>query len=446
LSNSVNSFGVHNQRLSETDGFDERGNPGERRGFASGRQIAATVFAAKPDTGVGASSPRAMSAPWKVILDQPGSVLSGDTIDGDASNQNEQRVGGVLIAAPFCKVLGCTIRNTSGVGIGVARGAWATQLVGNTIEDTWMQGIGFFERAEDYSLSLVSHNFVRRTGLDSISIGGIGSLLVLENDIADCQFGGVYALTGTQDARIVGNKIKDCYSGVDISWGIAGGRGAGSDLTHGMVIQRNRVSRCVGGISTGSNGTIMIGNIVTDCGRGARQTYTLMGTTPSVAVPGHNYAVGNVLRLPLDGAATRLPGKVVVREIDGTGGIVRVEVWYVGVYFTPPQNPITLAGGSGSGASINVPAWNERSVEPIGMGLTDACDCIVSGNISGNTDSAHMTQKVGFLVKRVFTAPLRNQIIGNNFSRNRGSAVTGYHANQYTSRTLPGNVIAQNIT
>src|SRR5438132_9568930 len=164
-----------------------------------------------------------MSAPWSIVLDQPGSVLSGETIDGDAGHQNEQRVGCVLVAAPFCKVIGCTVRNTSGVGIGVSHGARGTQLIGNTLQDTWMQAIGFFHREEDYSNSVVSQNVIRRAGLDSISVGGLGSILVTQNDIADCQFAGLYALTGTRDAQLVGNTMMDCYSGVDISWGIAGG-------------------------------------------------------------------------------------------------------------------------------------------------------------------------------------------------------------------------------
>lgn len=386
-----------------------------------------------------------MSAPWVIVLDQPGSVLSGETIDGDAGNQNERRVGGVFIAAPFCKVIGCTIRNTSGVGIGVSHGARATQLIGNTIEGTWMQAIGFFHRDEDYSGSVVSQNVIRRAGLDSISIGGTGNVHVMQNDIADCQFAGVYALTGTRDAQIIGNKIKDCYGGVDVSWGTVDHR-AGMDLTSGIAIERNRVSRCMGGISTASNGTIMLANTVTECGQGMRQTYTLMGAMPSVAAAGSGYSVGDVLRLPLNGAATYLPGKVVVREVDANGGIVRVQIWHVGVYFTVPPNPIPLMGGTGSGASLAVPTWNRRSAEAIGMGLSDACDCIITGNISGNMGSANMTQKVGFLIRRVFTAPVRNQILGNNFSRNTGAAITGYYANQYTARTLAGNTIGQNVT
>src|SRR5207253_5067737 len=135
------------------------------------------------------------------------------------------------------------------------------------------------------------------------------------------------------------------------------------------------------------------GNIITDCGQGMRQTYTLMGATPSVAAPGSGYTVGDVLRLPLQGAASYLPGKVVVREVNPNGGVVRVEVWYVGVYFTTPRNHVALAGGTGSGASINIPTWNPRNAEPIGMGLTDATDCIVMANVSGNTSSSNMTQK-----------------------------------------------------
>lgn len=385
-------------------------------------------------------------APWRIVLDQPGSVLSGETIDGDAGNQNERRVGGVLIAAPFCKVIRCTIRNTSGVGVGVSHGARATQLIENTIQDTWMQGIGFFHREEDYSGSVVSQNLIRRTGLDSISVGGIGNLYVTQNDVAECQFAGVYALTGTRDAQIVGNKVKDCYSGIDVSWGVAGGHNAGTNLSSGIVIDRNRVSRCMGGISTGSNGTIMIANIVTDCGQGMRQTYTLAGATLTVATRGSGYAVGDVLRLPVAGAATSLPGKVVVREVTANGGVVRLEVWHVGVYFTIPSNPILLHGGTGSGAAVNVPRWNVRNAEPIGMGLSDASDCIITGNISGNTESAHMTQKVGFLVRRVFSAPVRNHILGNNFSRNALAGITGYYANRFTTGTLEGNTIGQNIT
>ena len=406
----------------------------------------ARALAATADTAMGGISPTVMGAPWIIVLNQPGSVLSGEIIDGDASHQNEQRVGGVFITAPSCKVIGCTIRNTSGVGIGVSHGARATQLIGNTIEDTWMQAIGFFHREEDYSGSIVSQNVIRRAGLDSISIGGIGNILVMQNDVGDCQFAGIYALTGTQDAHVVGNKVNRCYSGVDVSWGVAGGHNAGTDLTHGIVIERNRVSRCMGGISTGSNGTVMIGNIVTDSGQGMRQTYTLMGATLSVTARGSGYTVGDVLRLPLNGSATNLPGKVVVREVNANGGVVRAEVWYVGVYFTPPPNPIALTGGTGSGASITIPTWNRRNAEPIGMGVVDASDCIITGNISGNVESANMRQKVGFLVKRVFTAPVRNQIFGNNFSRNALAGVTGYYANRYTTGTLTGNTIGQNVT
>jgi hypothetical protein len=156
--------------------------------------------------------------------------------------------------------------------------------------------------------------------------------------------------------------------------------------------------------------------------------------------------VGDVLRLPLQGAASYLPGKVVVRQVDANGGVLRVEVWYVGVYLATPRNPIALAGGTGSGASINIPAWNARNAEPVGMGLADACDCIITGNVSGNIHAANMTQKVGFLVRRVFTAPVRNQIFGNNFSRNAVAGVTGYYANRSTTGTLAGNTIGQNVS
>jgi hypothetical protein len=150
--------------------------------------------------------------------------------------------------------------------------------------------------------------------------------------------------------------------------------------------------------------------------------------------------------MPLQGAATHVPGKVVVRDVNANGGVVRVEIWFVGVYFTTPRNPVVLAGGTGSGASINIPTWNARNAEPIGMGLADACDCIITSNISGNVDSATMTQKVGFVLRRVFSAPLRNQIFGNNFSRNALAGITGYYANRYTTGTLAGNMIGQNVT
>jgi hypothetical protein len=48
--------------------------------------------------------------------------------------------------------------------------------------------------------------------------------------------------------------------------------------------------------------------------------------------------------------------------------------------------------------------------------------------------------------REVFTAPVRNQILGNNFSCNAVAAITGYYANRYTPGTLAGHAIGQNVT
>jgi len=369
------------------------------------------------------------------ILDTPGTRISGLTIDGDAQNQNERQVGAVLVRADNCIIEDCEIFNCSADCIYVQRGK-NLKVRHNYIHNTWRRGVSLYGGDTDFSGMLISDNMIANTGYESIQIGGRG-VVVQGNKLGGQQghpapFGGLYALTGSKDFKIIGNTIQDGYGGLDLSWGKVGGR-VGTDLTN-RIIRENTILRCGIGIGTGGNGTVIINNIITDCGAGQVQTYTLLNVAITVAAPGGGYSVGDVLTFT--GGNFILPGKVKVEQVNPQGGILAVSVWYLGVYTATPANPIEATGGSGTDAAFSIARWNARKFNPVGITIVDASDCIVQGNISGNS-VGNTTQRLGCWLQRVVDAPQRNLITGNNFARNTKAAIAGY---------LAGNTTTPNIT
>jgi hypothetical protein len=310
------------------------------------------------------------------------------------------------------------------------------------IHDIWRQGIAFYGGATDYSGTVIEDNDITRTQYEAIQIGGQG-IIVRGNHLYNSPFGGLYALTGSKNFEITHNLVEDGYGGFDLSWGGLNAR-VGTELSRRKVSE-NTILRCVNGIGTGANGTLLYDNTILDGGKGHQPTYTLLGVTPQVASPGTGYAVGNVLSFN-GGETIWNPAKVRVEEVDAQGGIVRLSIWYLGCYTQPPLNPIQLAGGTGSGGSAQISRWNRRLFVPNGIMIMDASYCAVTGNISGNTSPDNRTQKIGCLLGYTFDQPLKNTIVGNSFPMNLDYPVMGFRGGAYKSSLLTGNTIGMNAS
>ena len=163
----------------------------------------------------------------------------------------------------------------------------------------------------------------------------------------------------------------------------------GPDKSEGNKIVGNRISVCENiGIGTASNGTLISDNTVSDIGMRARTTYTLLGQRVTTASGGHGYSLGDVLTFV--GGQYIKPAQVQVTAV-GAGGTVnsitlpsRTTAYYLGVYTTPPPNPVSVKGGNGTGATFSTP-WNARALKYAGIAVVDAANVAITNNRSGNS-------------------------------------------------------------
>jgi hypothetical protein len=75
-------------------------------------------------------------------------------------------------------------------------------------------------------------------------------------------------------------------------------------------------------------------------------------TAVTVAVGGTGYAVGNVLTVV--GGQYLIPVEVTVATVSGLGAVLTATISNAGMYSEVPTNPVTVTGGAGSLATLNV--------------------------------------------------------------------------------------------
>jgi hypothetical protein len=305
----------------------------------------------------------------------------------------------------------------------------------------------FQDAAGNYDGSVISHNKIAGAGLDSIQIAGAGGVTVEDNDVSDCQFSGIYCMTGARNMSILYNNIRTCYGGVDVGWGSLNGvpdstgRRTGPDYSEGIVVVGNKISKCVGGIGAASNGAIIANNTVQDCGEGAVQTYTLGVAPPTIISGGQGYKVDDVVVFV---GPSLTASELAVKAVDENGAITAVAIYIIGVYVLPPPNPIAVSGGAGTGASFRVATWNKRGFLCNGIGITDARNCIISNNVSGNS-SGNAPQKVGFIFNQVYSPPNNTILVGNDLWHNADYPYVGKYAGRYVMPYVgTGHIIRNN--
>jgi hypothetical protein len=111
----------------------------------------------------------------------------------------------------------------------------------------------------------------------------------------------------------------------------------------------------------------------------------------SVAAGGTGYTAGDVL--VVDGGQTAVPTEITVTTVGGGGEITGVAVSNAGSYVFAPTNPVSVSGGTGSGATLQVDYVNPCKMWVHEAG-TDAVDGQVTRPIPSYFETADITLPV----------------------------------------------------
>jgi hypothetical protein len=400
-----------------------------------------------------------------------GSILRDFTLDGNKAGQTTSRYGlGILISsADGVTLQRVGVINCIWLGVGL-RDSQGTSLLDCSLIDAchsnlWMSADSHDITAGRPSRTLIRGNFISGSGVE---ISGRDVLMdgnYLTN--GGVYEGGIYVTEGARIVTISNNISRQAGQGVDVNVGnsITGKLYTGDDASEGVLITGNNVSDCYGpGINTGSNGTVITGNVCLDdgaygagrllaiphpwvgsSGGSGYNQYDILalvggtGTPARVMVksvrggvvsrlvlvdpgdyttfpamasggvdtinstgsgsgckvkiggikvnPGHlgsGYRVGDILRLA-NGSGRR--AKVQVTSTGAGGSITGISIYDAGGYATAP-GVSTATGGSGTGAIFDtmvVETANTPTDQTCGISIGGAANCIVSGNVIGNS-------------------------------------------------------------
>ena len=357
-------------------------------------------------------------------------IIKDLTIDGDKmAGSGEKPIGYALLLyqSSDCQVENVKVANAQQIGIGISASKRTTISNTAVIGSDWQNITTLNNKTGGCEGTVISGCRSTNPGYDCIQITAVGAVTVENCYLAGSPFGGVYVATGARNVTLRNNNINKCYTGIDMSWGAAGAANPGPDKSEGNTIAGNRISACENiGIGTASNGTVISDNTVSDIGRRARTTYTLLGQRITTASGGHGYSVGDVLTFV--GGQYIKPAQVQVTAV-GAGGTVtsitlpsRTTAYHLGVYTTPPPNPVSVKGGNGTGATFSTP-WNARALKYAGIAVVDAANVAITNNRSGNSPG-NTGQQYGIALLRQFTAPSHVTIRGNTLSANGAASVS----------------------
>jgi hypothetical protein len=358
------------------------------------------------------------------VANSNGTTIKDLTIDGNRSERSQEKpitYALLLYQSNDCVVENLSVINAEVIGIGFSASK-RTKLFKCDVDGSGWQNISTLNnKAGGCEGSIISDCRSTNPGYDCIQVTNVGAVTVTNCYLAGSPFAGIYVSTGARNVLLGSNTITKCYAGIDMSWGTAGGSTTGPDKSEGNVIMGNRVTLCEGGgISTGSNGTVITENTVLDTGVGAAPSYTLLGQRTSIAAGGRGYRIGDILTF-LGGQYVK-PAQVQVTAV-GAGGEVRsTTVYYLGVYTRTPSNVISIKGGRGTGAMFNT-TWNGRGFPCAGIGVVDAANVTITNNISGNS-AGNTAQRYGIALSRLHTEPSNLTISGNELSRNTVASVS----------------------
>jgi len=359
-----------------------------------------------------------------VVANSDGTTIKDLTIDGnkvERSNEKPIDYALLLYQSNDCIVENVRVTNAEVIGIGFSASKRSKVFKCNVNGSGWQNITTLNNKAGGCEGSVISNCRSTNPGYDCIQVTNVGSVTVENCYLANSPFAGIYVATGARNVLLKSNTITKCYTGIDMSWGTAGGSTTGPDKSEGNVIIGNHVTRCEGGgIGTASNGTLISNNTVLDTGVGAVPSYTLLQQKPSVAAGGRDYRIGDILTFV--GGQYVKPAQVRVTGVDAGGEVASITVYHLGVYTTTPSNVISVKGGRGTGATFNT-TWNGRGLPCAGIGVTDATNVTITNNISSNSADS-TAQRYGIALFRLHTQPSHLTISGNTLSGNAVASVS----------------------
>lgn len=388
--------------------------------------------ASKEGTIIKAPNTAAASAAGRVILvaDSDHTTIKDLTIDGNSSERFGQKpiVYSLLVfRSSDCTVDNVRVINAEQIGIGLSVSRKARLFNCDVDASGWQNITTLNNKAGGCEGTVISNCRSTNPGYDNVQITSVGPVTVENCYLSGSPFAGVYVATGARNVVIRNNTITKCYTGIDMSWGTAGGGNSGPDASEGNVIVGNHVTSCDNiGIGTASNGTVITNNSVSDIGVKAATTYTLLGQRTAIASAGRGYKVGDILTF----AAGRYikPAQVQVTAVGAGGAVTSITLpnhttsYYLGVYTETPPNPVSVKGGSGTSATFTT-TWNARALKYAGIAVIDAANVAITNNTSGNSPGSG-GQRYGVALLRQFRAPSHLIMSGNKLSGNAVASVS----------------------
>lgn len=364
------------------------------------------------------------------VASSDGTTIRDLTIDGNKAERSSQKPIGyalLLFQSSHCTVENVKVTNAEQIGVGLSASK-STRLFKCDVDGSdWQNITTLNNKTGGCEGTVISGCRSTNPGYDCIQITAVGAVTVENCYLAGSPFGGVYVATGARNVVLRNNTITKCYTGIDMSWGAVGSATGGPDKSEGNTISGNRISRCENiGIGTASNGTVISNNSVSDIGAGAGTTYTLLGQRTDIASSGSGYTVGDILTFA--GGRYIKPAQVQVTAIDAGGSVTSITLpsrttsYHLGVYTATPPNPISVKGGSGTGAAFNT-SWNPRALKYAGIAVVDAANVAITNNTTGNSPG-NTAQRYGIALLRVFTNPSHVTMSGNTFSGNAVASVS----------------------
>jgi len=382
-------------------------------------------------TIIKAPSLTASPAPSSVlgIANSNYTIIKDLTIDGNKAARAGKRPTAyslLLYQSSDCTIENVRVINSTAIGIGISASK-RTKLSKCEVDGSAWQNITTLNnKAGGCEGTVISSCRSTNPGYDCVQVSNVGTVTVDGCYLAGSPFAGIYVTTGARSVTLRNNTIANCYAGIDMSWGTAGGANSGPDTSEGNVIVGNHVTACENvGISTASNGTLITKNTVSDTGLHAAHTYTLLGQKTTIVSGGSGYTVGDILTFV--GGKYIKPAQVQITAI-GIGGKVtsvtlpnRSTAYYLGVYTVRPPKPIFVTGGSGTGATFDT-TWDARGLEYAGIAIADAANVAVTNNISGN-NPGNTAQQYGVALFYQHTKPMHLTMSNNTLSRNAVASV-----------------------
>src|SRR5712692_10109811 len=218
--------------------------------------------AGKEATIIKAPNTAAASAAGRVVVvaDSDHTTIKDLTIDGNKSGRPDKKpiaYSLLLYRSNECTIENVRVINSEQIGVGLSASKGAQVSKTDVDGSSWQNITTLNNKVGGCEGRVISNCRATNPGYDDVQITNVGAVTVENCYLAGNPFGGIYVATGARNLTLKNNTITKCYTGIDMSWGTAGGANSGPDASEGNVIAGNHITRCENiGIGTASNGTV----------------------------------------------------------------------------------------------------------------------------------------------------------------------------------------------